>query len=200
MSGRKNDTDKPPMSLLDRYALEQIANVLAFGAKKYAKHNWRKGLEYSRLLDAALRHLLAFADGEDNDPESGLSHIAHAGCCVMFLLWMSKNRTDLDDRHKSCRHGAFQNYNGVRYCHHCDIRLPKDQQPKDYIESHEHPATNPYKDCYTPVDPDLVKPTGKRCNSLFMPDSYNCPSNRCFKIYGHTDNCEWRSELDNEVD
>lgn len=98
MSGRKDDQDKPPMSLLDRFALEQIAKVLQFGAKKYAKHNWRKGLEFSRLLDAALRHILAFADGEDNDPESGLSHIAHAGCCIMFLLWMQKNRPDLDDR------------------------------------------------------------------------------------------------------
>lgn len=144
MSGRKDDTDKPPMSLLDRYALEQIANVLAFGAKKYAKHNWRKGLEYSRLLDAALRHLLAFADGEDNDPESGFSHIAHAGCCIMFLLWMSKNRTDLDDRHRSCTHGAFQNYNGVRFCHWCREKLPEDQQPWR-------------EDNYLPVDPDLVK-------------------------------------------
>lgn len=192
------------MSLLDRYALEQIANVLAFGAKKYAKHNWRKGLEYSRLLDAALRHLLAFADGEDNDPESGLSHIAHAGCCVMFLLWMSRNRTDLDDRgEKRCNHGAFQNYNGVRYCHHCNIRLPDKDQPPLFDPTKKHPTTNPYKDCNVPVDPDLVLPVGKRCNQLFMTDSYDCPSNRCFLLYGHDGHCEWsewRSELDNEVD
>jgi hypothetical protein len=99
-SGLKFDSGKPPMALLDRYAMEQIALVLAFGAQKYAAHNWRKGIAYSRLLDAALRHLFAFADGEDNDPESGLSHIAHAGCCIVFLLGMINARPDQDDRHK----------------------------------------------------------------------------------------------------
>lgn len=79
--------------------MEEIAKVLAFGAQKYAAHNWRKGIAYSRLLDAALRHLYAFADGEDTDPESGLSHIAHAGCCVVFLLGMIHSRPDQDDRH-----------------------------------------------------------------------------------------------------
>lgn len=97
--GVKFDQGKPPMSLLDRHAMEQIALVLAFGAQKYAAHNWRKGIAYSRLLDAALRHLFAFADGEDNDPESGLSHIAHAGCCIVFLLGMIEARPDQDDRH-----------------------------------------------------------------------------------------------------
>jgi hypothetical protein len=97
-SGQKFDTDKPPMDLLDRHALEQIARVLAFGAGKYDRHNWRGGIRYSRLLAAALRHLHAFNDGEDKDPETGLSHIAHAGCCVMFLLWMEQARPDMDDR------------------------------------------------------------------------------------------------------
>lgn len=98
--GVKLDADKPPMSLLDRHALEAIAGVLAFGARKYSAHNWRKGIEYSRLLDAAIRHLYAFSDGEDVDPESGLSHVAHAGCCVMFLLGTIEARPDMDDRYK----------------------------------------------------------------------------------------------------
>lgn len=99
--GMKNDGGKPPMSLIDRSALEQIANVLAFGAQKYDAHNWRQGIAYSRLIDAALRHLYAFADGEDLDPESGLPHIAHAGCCVVFLLGMMKAHPELDDRYKA---------------------------------------------------------------------------------------------------
>jgi hypothetical protein len=99
-SGQKLDTDKPPMDLLDRYALEQIARVLDFGARKYSHHNWRGGIRYSRLIAAAMRHLTAYNDGEDTDPETGLSHIAHLGCCVMFLLWMEKQRPDLDDRWK----------------------------------------------------------------------------------------------------
>lgn len=98
--GTKYDTGKPPLSLIDRHALEEIAQVLAFGAKKYDAHNWRKGIQYSRLLDAALRHLYAFADGEDTDPESGLSHVAHAGCCVVFLLGMLHDMPSMDDRHR----------------------------------------------------------------------------------------------------
>lgn len=96
--GVKFDGDKPRMDLLDRYAIEQLAMVLGFGAKKYAAHNWRNGLAYSRLTAAALRHLHAFNDGEDNDPESGLSHVAHAMCCCMFLLGTINRRPDQDDR------------------------------------------------------------------------------------------------------
>lgn len=99
-AGVKHDAGKPPMSLLDRHALEQIAQVLAFGARKYKADNWRGGIKHRRLIDAAMRHLLAIADGEDIDPESGLPHAAHLGCCTMFLLWMQKNRPDLDDRFK----------------------------------------------------------------------------------------------------
>lgn len=98
--GKKFDAGKAPLSLVDRFAIEQIGQVLAFGANKYGAHNWRGGINYSRLLDAALRHLYAFADGEDNDPESGLSHIAHAGCNIVFLLGMIRARGDLDDRCK----------------------------------------------------------------------------------------------------
>lgn len=100
MTGIKHDQGKAPLSLIDRHAMEEIGNVLAFGANKYAAHNWRGGLAYSRLLDAAIRHLYAFADGEDIDPESGLSHIAHAGCCIVFLLGMIHTKPEMDDRYK----------------------------------------------------------------------------------------------------
>jgi hypothetical protein len=99
-SGVKHDQDKPRMELLDPLALEGLAAVLTFGAKKYAAHNWRGGIAYSRLLGAALRHLLAIIRGEDTDPESGLPHVDHLGCCWMFLSNMMKMRKDLDDRWK----------------------------------------------------------------------------------------------------
>ena len=98
--GIKHDTEKVPLSLLSREALERTAEVLAFGAKKYATHNWRSGFQWSRPLSAAQRHLLAFQDGEDRDPESGLSHLAHAMCCIMFLLEFEKTHRELDDRWK----------------------------------------------------------------------------------------------------
>jgi hypothetical protein len=81
----KNDSAKPRTDLLPSKPLLAVSEVLRFGAQKYAEHNWRKGMDWSRLHGAALRHLLAFADGEDLDPESGLPHIDHALCCLLFL-------------------------------------------------------------------------------------------------------------------
>ena len=96
----KHDQGKPGMNLLSREALEQIALVMDFGKQKYDAHNWRKGFVWSRPLSAAMRHIMAFNDGEDKDPESGLSHLAHAACCIMFLLEFEKTHKDLDDRWK----------------------------------------------------------------------------------------------------
>jgi hypothetical protein len=96
----KFDSDKLPLHLLSTEAMNQTAAVLAFGAEKYAEHNWRKGFVWSRPLSAAMRHITAFNAGEDKDPESGLSHLAHAACCIMFLLEFEKTRQELDDRYK----------------------------------------------------------------------------------------------------
>jgi hypothetical protein len=97
-SGMKFDAGKPPMELLDAHALAEVALVLAHGEKKYAADNWREGISYRRLIGAALRHVMAIADGEDMDQDSGRPHAAHAMCEMMFLLWMMKYRPDLDDR------------------------------------------------------------------------------------------------------
>lgn len=96
----KFDTNKLPLNLLSTEALNQTAAVLKFGAEKYAEHNWRAGFTWSRPLAAAMRHITAFNDGEDCDPESGLSHLAHAACCIMFLLEFEKTHPELDDRYK----------------------------------------------------------------------------------------------------
>lgn len=96
----KFDTDKLPLHLLSTEAMNQTAAVLKFGAQKYAEHNWRKGFAWSRPLSAAMRHITAFNAGEDTDPESGLSHLAHAACCIMFLLEFEKTHPHLDDRYK----------------------------------------------------------------------------------------------------
>ncbi len=103
---KKFDTGKPMMSLLSPYALEQVAMVLTFGAEKYDKHNWRKGMDWSRLLDASMRHINAFNNGEDIDQESGLPHIAHAMCCLMMLLTYTKDNKNLDDRYKGVENGT----------------------------------------------------------------------------------------------
>jgi hypothetical protein len=82
----KYDHKKIRLDLLSTLAIEELAKVLTFGAEKYTAHNWRSGFAYSRLLGACLRHIFAFMRGESNDPETGLSHLAHAMCCLMFLL------------------------------------------------------------------------------------------------------------------
>lgn len=96
----KFDGDKLPVNLLSTEALLQTAAVLKFGADKYHAHNWRDGFAWSRPLAAAMRHIMAFNDGENKDPESGLSHLAHAACCIMFLLEFEKTHPNLDDRYK----------------------------------------------------------------------------------------------------
>ncbi len=101
LAGTKFDDTKTPLAILPIEALEEIGKVLGFGAKKYAADNWRRGISHRRLLGAALRHIFAFLRGEENDPESGRSHLAHAACCVMFCLtFVLEKREDLDDRYK----------------------------------------------------------------------------------------------------
>lgn len=98
--GIKHDQGKNRLELLSSHAIEEIGKVLTFGAKKYADHNWRGGLTYSRCLGATFRHLFAYLRGENKDPETGLSHISHALCELMFLSDFEHTRPDLDDRYK----------------------------------------------------------------------------------------------------
>lgn len=98
--GLKYDDGKPRYDLLDKVFLDGVATVLGFGARKYAADNWRGGIAYRRLIAAAGRHLASISAGEDVDPESGLRHVDHLGCCVMFLSNMMATRPDLDDRWK----------------------------------------------------------------------------------------------------
>lgn len=84
--GIKYDKDKLGWDLLPISAVTEIVKVLTFGAKKYASWNWAKGLSYSRLYASSQRHLNAWWEGEDKDPETGIHHLAHLGCCVLFLL------------------------------------------------------------------------------------------------------------------
>lgn len=98
--GLKYDKEKIQVELLSPTWLEGVGMVLTFGAKKYAAHNWRKGIQLSRLLGACLRHVFAFMRGEDKDPESGLSHLYHASCCLMFASEIHRTKPELDDRVK----------------------------------------------------------------------------------------------------
>lgn len=89
--GTKYDEGKVPMDLLSPYFLLGVSEVLQFGAEKYEPYNWAKGIKYSRVFSALQRHLWAFWAGEDLDEETGLLHLWHAGCCLMFLTHYEMN-------------------------------------------------------------------------------------------------------------
>lgn len=99
--GVKFDDDKLRLELVPVEPVRQIAHVLTFGAKKYAPRNWERGIEWSRVYGAMQRHSMAWWAGEETDPETGLSHLAHAGCCLMFLLEFERTHRELDDRPQS---------------------------------------------------------------------------------------------------
>lgn len=100
-SGIKHDDGKLPLSLIPKEAIDGLARGLQYGARKYAKHNWAKGMDWSRVYDAGMRHMTAWNAGEDKDPESGLSHLDHALCCLAFLAAYESRGTGNDDRYKS---------------------------------------------------------------------------------------------------
>lgn len=87
-------------SLVDFEALEELVRVLEMGANKYSANNWRKGMPITKVCESLSRHLFAFMNGEDTDPESGLSHIGHVMCNAMFILNFMKHKPTMDDRYK----------------------------------------------------------------------------------------------------
>lgn len=104
------DDDKPQLSLIDPLFIREVGRALTIPtvSGKYAPHNWRNGIEVSRLLNSTLRHVNDFNDGVDNDVETGVSHLAHAACNLMFALRMMQDRPDLDDRYKSGEQDALE--------------------------------------------------------------------------------------------
>lgn len=97
----KHDGGKPSWSTMPQFeVLDEVAQVGAGGAKKYALYNWQKADKLTRYIDAAYRHLNAFAwKHEDiNEADFGLSHLAHAVWCLLTVMWMMKYRPETDDR------------------------------------------------------------------------------------------------------
>ena len=96
--GVKFDKEKPRVDLLPGDALLEIAKVLGHGAEKYDDRNWELGMDWHRPFGALLRHLWAWWGGEELDKESGLPHLSHAGCNILFLIAYSLRNKGLDDR------------------------------------------------------------------------------------------------------
>ena len=103
LGGIKHDTDKVDFALVPIHSLTEVAKVWTFGKKKYTAWNWKGGFIWSRPYAAALRHIYAWARGEDKDPETGLPHLAHAICCLQMLIEFGHTGTGEDDRQKEVR-------------------------------------------------------------------------------------------------
>lgn len=111
MSARRDNQGKPEWSLVDFKSLIPMVRVLEFGRDKYSektddgtlvsdgRDNWKKGLLVRKTCESLLRHVFAYLNGEDADPESGISHVGHIQCNSMFLGRF--DGTEWDDRGKS---------------------------------------------------------------------------------------------------
>lgn len=85
--GRKDDNGKLRYDLVPCTAYRQLVEVLTVGAAKYGDENWKSVDKAERRYYAAcLRHLESHRAGELLDQEDGKPHLAHAMCCVLFLL------------------------------------------------------------------------------------------------------------------
>lgn len=97
--GRKDDGGKLRYDLLPPDALAELVRVYTVGSAKYGEYNWSKGISFSRIFGAAMRHLWAWWRGEENDPDDGLPHLAHAAWnCMTLVAFSKRGMGHLDDR------------------------------------------------------------------------------------------------------
>lgn len=94
----KKDYGKDPWHLFPWDAARAIVKVLAFGANKYEPRGWENGMDWSRVYSALQRHLIAWFNKEGKDPDTGYSHLWHAGCCILFLIAYELRNIGNDDR------------------------------------------------------------------------------------------------------
>lgn len=100
LADRKNE-GKLPIHLVPTDAIKGMAEVLKIGIKKYSERNWERGAYYSVPYSSLMRHLMAFWEGEDRDPESGRLHLEHVLTNAAFLLRYYNEFPELDDRPKN---------------------------------------------------------------------------------------------------
>jgi len=96
----RHNQGKPDWSLLDMESLLPLVEAMMFGAKKYEADNWRKGTPIKTSLSCLLRHITAFMKGEDNAPDSGVSHLGHAMANLLFMIHDLREHPELDNRFK----------------------------------------------------------------------------------------------------
>ena len=88
--GLRFDKGKLRMDLIPPEAMRGLAEVLTVGAEKYAARNWELGMDWSRCIASLKRHLLKWEEGEVYDDETGLRHLDHVLCNIVFLSTYEK--------------------------------------------------------------------------------------------------------------
>lgn len=98
--GLRYNEGKQPLSLMleASHAVGGLCGVLAYGADKYSRGNYLRGLPHTQIVDSLLRHLTSYMSGEDKDPESGLRHVDHALANAFFLSELTARHPQLEDR------------------------------------------------------------------------------------------------------
>jgi hypothetical protein len=90
---------KAPLRLVPPALVIETAPAMALGAAKYGPFNWRATeVRMTVYLEALLRHVLAFTDRQDDDPESGASHLSHAAACLAIIFDAQAIGKLIDDR------------------------------------------------------------------------------------------------------
>jgi hypothetical protein len=99
-TGGKKGEKLAQLGAVDPAALLELAKVAGYGGRKYEERmNFLKGYKWSLSIDALFRHLLAFTNGEELDPESGLSHMGHAAWHCLALVSFARRNLGTDDRY-----------------------------------------------------------------------------------------------------
>jgi hypothetical protein len=166
--GLRDDEGKPEFHLIPSEALSELGRVYSFGAKKYAPYNWERGMSWSRCFNSLLRHLFAYWDGEKNDPETGLNHMAHVTWNAIALLVYSLRGIGIDDR-KASFLSAQQNKEASEST--CEVeRLKKSifsPELKGLVDRDLPAVTNQFA-LAKRIDLKEQQPRNMRC--------YNCPN------------------------
>lgn len=106
--GIKYDEDKPKVDLVPVNGIIAAARAFTFGAKKYSPWNWANGMAWLRLYAAVLRHLFAWARGEEKDGDSGLHHLDHALASLLMLQSHVELGLGRDDRFRPAKSEVAQ--------------------------------------------------------------------------------------------
>jgi uncharacterized HAD superfamily protein len=101
--GQRFNSGKIRYDLLEPHAIEELAKIFSFGAKKYAPNNWLKGLPWMDVIASLKRHLAQFEKGEDRDQETQLLHMAHVAWNALAIVSYYKYRPEFDNRFKAPR-------------------------------------------------------------------------------------------------